>query len=97
MEPTEAQINALGRELERRKGFRQLMDEITFQDERDESEIPEDEEWTPEQRAILEALVRSVLGAGQSEREALQQIAEGDYCSGARNIARAALASQGEQ
>ncbi|MCA1571221.1 MAG: hypothetical protein LC798_13060 [Chloroflexi bacterium] len=39
--------------------IRRLMDEITFQDDRDEA--AGGEEWTPEQRQVLVALVRAVL------------------------------------
>ena len=60
-EPSEAQITAVGRALARRRGFRQVLDEITFLDER--ADPPEDEEWTPEQREVLTALAKAVLDA----------------------------------
>jgi hypothetical protein len=67
IEPTEAHITALGNAMWRRRGFRQLLDEITFQDQRSESEIPEDEEWTPEQYDVLRALAEAVLNAQEVE------------------------------
>jgi hypothetical protein len=62
-EPTYEHLRAVERELCRRRGFRQIFDEVTFSDERDESEIPEDEEWTPMQREILTSIARAVLNA----------------------------------
>jgi hypothetical protein len=46
IEPEYKHLRAVERVFFRRRGFRQLFDEITFSDDRDESEIPEDEEWT---------------------------------------------------
>lgn len=60
-DPEYAHLRAVERELNRRRGFRQMFDEVTFSDDRDESEIPEDEEWTPLQREILYAIAKAVL------------------------------------
>jgi hypothetical protein len=63
IEPEYEHLRAVERALMGRRGFRQVFDEVTFSDDRDESEIPEDEEWTPLQREILEDVARAVLNA----------------------------------
>lgn len=62
IKPSDEHLRAVERVLYDRKGFRQLFDEIGF-DDRAEEDIPEEEEWTPLQREILEDIATAVLNA----------------------------------
>jgi hypothetical protein len=62
-EPTYEQLRAVERALMARRGFRQTFDEVTFTDDREPSNVPDDEEWTPLQREILTEIAKAVLGA----------------------------------